>query len=70
VGCTCAPGCGQDVVTVQHALGHASSTIKFNIYSHLWPKAEDRTRTAVEALMRAATAETADSGQPVSVDQR
>jgi len=54
-----ASGC--DVVTVQHALGHSSPTITLNIYSHLWPKAEDRTRTAAEALMRAATAETADS---------
>jgi integrase len=54
-----AAGC--DVVTVQHALGHSSPTITLNIYSHLWPKAEDRTRAAAEALMRAATAETADS---------
>ena len=54
-----AAGC--DVVTVQHALGHSSPTITLNIYSHLWPKAEDRTRAAATALMRAATAETADS---------
>jgi integrase len=54
-----AAGC--DVVTVQHALGHSSPTITLNIYSHLWPKAEDRTRAAAEELMRAATAETADS---------
>jgi integrase len=54
-----AAGC--DVVTVQHALGHSSPTITLNIYSHLWPKAEERTRAAAEALMHAATAETADS---------
>jgi integrase len=54
-----AAGC--DVVTVQHALGHSSPTITLNIYSHLWPKAEDRTRGAAEALMQAATSETADS---------
>ncbi len=38
-----AAGC--DVVTVQHALGHSSPSITLNIYSHLWPKAEDRTRS-------------------------
>jgi integrase len=54
-----AAGC--DVVTVQHALGHSSPTITLNIYSHLWPEAEDRTRNAAEALMAAANAEAADS---------
>ena len=54
-----AAGC--DVVTVQHALGHSSPTITLNIYSHLWPKAEDRTRSAAEGLMAAANAEAADS---------
>jgi integrase len=53
-----AAGCD---VTVQHALGHSSPTITLNIYSYLWPKAEDRTRYAADALMKAATAETADS---------
>jgi integrase len=54
-----AAGC--DVVTVQHALGHSSPTITLNIYSHLWPKAEDRTRSAAGTLMDAAMAEVADS---------
>ena len=54
-----AAGC--DVVTVQHALGHSSPTITLNIYSHLWPRAEDRTRSAAEGLMAAANAEVADS---------
>jgi len=45
-----ASGC--DVVTVQRALGHASATITLNTYSHLWPTAEDRTRSAVSDLMR------------------
>ncbi|MBM0125613.1 tyrosine-type recombinase/integrase [Pimelobacter simplex] len=43
-----AAGC--DVVTVQHALGHSSPTITLNTYSHLWPKAEDRTRAAAASL--------------------
>ena len=44
-----ADGC--DVVTVQHALGHSSASITLNVYSHLWPKAEDRTRAAAANLM-------------------
>jgi integrase len=53
-----ADGC--DVVTVQHALGHSSASITLNVYSHLWPKAEDRTRAAAAALMTTA-AGSADS---------
>lgn len=45
-----AAGC--DVVTVQRALGHSSARITLNTYSHLWPTAEDRTRTAATDLMR------------------
>jgi integrase len=51
---------GCDVVTVQHALSHSSASITLNVYSHLWPKAEDRTRTAAASLM-ATTALFADS---------
>lgn len=47
-----AAGC--DVVTVQHALGHSQPTITLNTYSHLWPKAEDRTRAAAASLWRSA----------------
>jgi integrase len=50
-----AAGC--DVVTVQHALGHSSPMITFNTYSHLWPKAEDRTRNAAAGLMSAVFAD-------------
>jgi integrase len=42
---------GCDVVTVQRALGHATATTTLNTYSHLWPTAEDRTRSAAEAMM-------------------
>jgi integrase len=45
-----AEGC--DVVTVQHALGHSQPTITLNTYSHLWPKAEDKTRAAAASLWR------------------
>lgn len=50
-----ADGC--DVVTVQHALGHSSPSITLNTYSHLWPKAEERTRAAAAGLMSAALAD-------------
>jgi integrase len=45
-----ASGC--DVVTVQRALGHTSATTTLDIYAHLWPNAEDRTRSAAADLMR------------------
>jgi integrase len=48
-----AAGC--DVVTVQRALGHASATTTLRTYAHLWPTAEDRTRSAAGELMRSAT---------------
>ena len=56
-----AAGC--DVVTVQRALGHASATTTLNTYSHLWPTAEDRTRSAAEGLVR----ETLDAAPADSV---
>jgi integrase len=55
-----ASGC--DVVTVQRALGHASANTTLATYSHLWPDADDRTRTAVEQLMAAALQDRADLG--------
>lgn len=54
-----AAGC--DVVTVQHALGHSSPSITLNTYSHLWPKAEDRTRNAAAGLMSAVFAENTEN---------
>jgi hypothetical protein len=41
-------------------LGHSSASITLNVYSHLWPKAEDRTRAAAAGIM-ATTADPADS---------
>jgi integrase len=43
-----AAGC--DVVTVQRALGHAKATTTLETYSHLWPSAEDKTRSAAATL--------------------
>lgn len=47
-----ASGC--DVVTVQRAVGHSSATVTLSVYSHLWPDAADRTRSAAAKLMAAA----------------
>ena len=44
-----ASGC--DVVTVQRAMGHGSASLTLNTYSHLWPKAEDRTRNAAAQML-------------------
>jgi integrase len=54
-----ASGC--DVMTVTRALGHAEATVRLDTYAHLWPTAEDRTRTAAAGLMRAAIESPADS---------
>jgi integrase len=54
-----ADGC--DVVTVQRAVGHATPSITLNTYSHLWPTAEDKTRTAGSRLMAAVLDGSADS---------
>lgn len=55
-----AQGC--DVVTVQRALGHASPSITLNVYSHLWPSAEDKTRNATADFM-ASIAGSADAAR-------
>lgn len=49
-----ASGC--DVVTVQRALGHSQPSITLNVYSHLWPSAEDKTRAATAAFMASSRA--------------
>jgi len=32
-------------------LGRAGATVTLNTYAHLWPSAEDRTRTAVTGML-------------------
>jgi integrase len=39
---------GESVKVVQERLGHASAAMTLNVYSHLWPDSEDRTRKAVD----------------------
>jgi integrase len=40
---------GESVKAVQARLGHSSASITLDVYSHLWPDSEDRTRHAVDA---------------------
>jgi integrase len=49
-----AAGC--DVVTVQRAMGHASATTTLSTYAHLWPTAEDKTRSAASEMAAAVLA--------------
>lgn len=44
---------GSSVKTVQERLGHSSATTTLEVYAHLWPGEDERTRTAMdEALDR------------------
>lgn len=43
---------GATVPTVQRQLGHKSASVTLNTYSHLWPDAEEVSRTAAAGLMR------------------
>lgn len=44
---------GLSVRVVADRLGHADAGLTLNVYSHLWPDEEDRTRVAVDALLGA-----------------
>lgn len=55
-----AAGC--DVVTVQRSLGHAKATTTLDTYAHLWPTAEDRTRTAAQSIMNASLGDRSKAG--------
>lgn len=52
---------GCDVVTVQRALGHSAPSVTLDTYSHLWPNASDRTRSAASALLEESLGATADA---------
>jgi len=45
---------GASVKVVQLHLGHATASQTLDVYSHLWPEDEDRTRAALEGALRAA----------------
>lgn len=50
---------GESVKTVQTRVGHASAMVTLDVYGHLWPDSDERTRSAVEAFLSGAA--TADS---------
>lgn len=41
-------GAGQSVKVVAERLGHANAAMTLNVYSHLWPADEDKTRQAID----------------------
>jgi len=43
---------GESVKAVQARLGHASAAETLDTYSHLWPDSDDRTREAVDTVLR------------------
>lgn len=51
---------GADVKVVQQRLRHSKATTTLNTYSHLWPDADQSTRTAVERAMGPLIKNTAD----------
>jgi integrase len=44
---------GESVKVIQERLGHASAVMTVDVYGHLWPASDDRTRTAVDAFLTA-----------------
>jgi integrase len=43
---------GESVKTVQARLGHASAAETLDTYAHLWPDSDDRTRDAIDSVLR------------------
>lgn len=44
---------GESVKTVQRRLGHSSAAMTLDVYSHLWPDSDERSRSAVDAYLAA-----------------
>lgn len=52
---------GESVKVVQKRLGHASAVVTLNVYGHLWPDSDDKTRAAVDAFLAPSSDSSADS---------
>lgn len=52
---------GADVKIVQYRVRHASAKTTLDTYGHLWPDRDESTRTAVERVLSAKLADSADS---------
>jgi len=46
---------GLSVKVVSERLGHSNAAMTLNVYSHLWPDDEDRTRQAIDGLFHTET---------------
>ncbi|HEY0227165.1 MAG TPA: site-specific integrase, partial [Mycobacterium sp.] len=51
---------GADIKTVQARMRHASATTTLDVYGHLWPDADESTRTAISAVIAERMKTTAD----------
>lgn len=54
---------GLSVKVVAARLGHANAAMTLNVYSHLWPDDEDRTRNAIDDLLGADVPPMCPSGE-------
>jgi integrase len=61
---------GESVKTVQARLGHASAADTLDTYSHLWPDSDDRTRAAVDSVLRTAENSSRTAGAPPARKRR
>ena len=53
---------GESVKTVQRRLGHSSAAMTLDIYLHLWPESDERSRAAIDAAF-GAPADSVRTGQ-------
>ena len=42
---------GESVKVVQKRMGHSSAAMTLDVYSHLWPDSDDRSRTIIDAFL-------------------
>jgi integrase len=54
---------GENVKVVQSRLGHKNAVETLNVYSHLWPDSEDRTREAVDTVLGRPTSDGAEAAR-------
>ncbi|WP_237304913.1 site-specific integrase [Streptomyces qaidamensis] len=54
---------GESVKVVSERLGHTNAAMTLNVYSHLFPDSEDRTRRAIDGAFSSPDQGAADSGR-------
>jgi integrase len=60
---------GADVKLVQARLGHKSAQTTIDIYGHLWPDSDERTRTAIDAVFDRPLARTVDGDAGMAAER-